>query len=72
MNIRLRKAVGGLGMLLFLAAYAVVAVTIAGHLPDNRAVQMVYFVVAGLAWGAPLVPLIAWMESGGKKRPPKA
>ena len=48
MNPRLRKAVGGIGMLAFLGLYVVAAVTIAGHLPNNRAVQLVYFVVAGL------------------------
>ena len=49
MNPRLRKAVGGIGMLAFLGLYVVAAVTIAGHLPNNRAVQLVYFVVAPMA-----------------------
>lgn len=64
MNKRIRKAVGGIGILAFLFLYAVVAVTIAGHLPDSKAIQMIYFVVAGVAWGLPLVPVIKWMEGG--------
>ncbi len=64
MNKRARKALGGLGIIAFLILYAVAAVTLAGHLPDNRAIQMIYFVVAGIAWGLPLVPLIKWMEGG--------
>jgi hypothetical protein len=64
MNKRARKALGGLGILAFLVLYAVAAVTLAGHLPDNRAIQMIYFAVAGIAWGLPLVPLIKWMEGG--------
>ncbi len=35
MNKRARKALGGLGILAFLTAYVVVAVTVAGYLPDN-------------------------------------
>lgn len=64
MNKRARKALGGLGIIAFLILYAVAAVTLAGHLPDNRAIQMIYFIVAGVAWGLPLVPLIKWMEGG--------
>ncbi len=64
MSRRLRKAVGGLAMLAFLILYVAVAVTIAGYLPANRAIQMIYFIVAGVAWGAPLIPLIFWMEKG--------
>jgi hypothetical protein len=64
MNKRARKALGGLGILAFLILYTGAAVTLAGHLPDNRAIQMIYFIVAGVAWGLPLVPLIKWMEGG--------
>lgn len=64
MSKRVRKALGGIGIVAFLIFYAAVAVTIAGHLPDNRAIQMIFFVVAGVAWGLPLVPLIKWMEGG--------
>ena len=64
MSSRIRKAVGGLGMLVFLAVYAAAAVTLAGHLPENRFIQMAYFIVAGIAWGLPIVPLIYWMEKG--------
>lgn len=64
MSKRLRKALGGIGILAFLTAYAVAAVTVAAFLPDNKAIQMIYFVVAGVAWGLPLVPVIKWMEGG--------
>ena len=64
MNKRARKALGGLGIIAFLILYAAAAVTLAGHLPDNRAIQMIYFIVAGIVWGLPLVPLIKWMEGG--------
>jgi hypothetical protein len=64
MKMRARKALGGVGILAFLAVYAAAAVTLAGRLPDNKAVQMIYFVAAGVAWGLPLIPVIKWMEGG--------
>ncbi len=64
MNKRLRKAIGGVGILAFLTLYVVIAVTVAGYLPDNKAIQLVYFVAVGVAWGAPLLPLLTWMDKG--------
>ena len=64
MSAHLRKAIGAILILLFLLAYIGLAVTIGDHLPDAKVVKMVYFVVVGTAWGAPLIPLITWMNRG--------
>jgi len=45
-------------------AYALVASKIADHLPNNMAIQTVFYVVVGLAWGVPILPLISWMNRG--------
>lgn len=63
---RLRKLIGGLGILVFLAAYVGVATTLYDFLPDNRAVHLAYFAVVGLAWGLPLMPLMSWMGKADK------
>ena len=64
MSARIRKAVGGLGILVFLTAYVIAVVNLSDHLPDNQLVRLIYYVVAGSAWGAPLIPLISWMNRG--------
>jgi len=64
----LRKLFGSLAVLLFLAAYIAVAVTLADHLPDNRLVELAFFAVAGVLWGVPLLPLFTWMERGRFRR----
>lgn len=64
MSARIRKAIGGLGILVFLAAYVILVVNLSDHLPDNQLVRLLYYVVAGSAWGAPLIPLISWMNRG--------
>jgi len=64
MSARVRKLIGMIGILLFVAAYAVAASKIADHLPSNIAVQALFYLIAGLAWGVPILPLIRWMNSG--------
>ena len=62
MHPRLRKLIAAVGVVAFMIFYIWAAVTVADRLPDNRAIKMLYFVVAGAAWGLPLFPLIAWAQ----------
>jgi hypothetical protein len=64
MNARVRKAIGGVGILAFLATYVWAASSIGVMLPDRWAIRLVYYVVVGTAWGLPLIPLITWMNRG--------
>ena len=64
MPARLRKLIGLPAVLLFLAAYVAAAVWIADRLPDHWLADLVFFAVAGLAWGVPLIPLFKWMNRG--------
>lgn len=63
---RLRKFIGGIGILVFLAAWIWAFTSLYDHLPANRAVVLIYFVVAGLGWGLPLMPLMSWMGKADK------
>jgi len=66
MNTRTRKALGCFVLLAYLALYAVLAATLGGyvlaHAPKWAA--LVYYIVAGIIWVAPLRPLFAWMNRG--------
>jgi hypothetical protein len=64
MPARLRKLIGGVGILVFLILYALVMTVIADHLPEQWAVKLIFFVIAGTGWGVPLIPLITWMNRG--------
>ena len=64
MNERVRKAIGGVGLLVFLGAYVWAASSIGVMLPNQWAVRLVYYAVVGTAWGLPLIPLISWMNRG--------
>jgi hypothetical protein len=64
MSARLRKLIGLFGVLAFLAAYVAAVAKIADYVPKHWAAQLVFFVVAGLGWGVPILPLISWMNRG--------
>lgn len=65
MTMRTRKLVGAILLLLFLAAYALLAMLVAVVLEVNgsKAAELIYYVVAGLLWVAPAGWLIKWMRS---------
>jgi hypothetical protein len=64
MNTRTRKALGCFVLLAYLALYAALAATLGGyilaHAPNWAA--LIYYIVAGVIWVAPLKPLFAWMN----------
>lgn len=62
MSNRWRKFLGGIAILAFLAGYALAAVAVGERLPDLWWVQLIFFAVAGTAWGVPLIPLLSWMD----------
>ena len=71
MTPRFRKLVGGLGMILFVFVYALVAMALADSRPvqsSGTLWQVVVYCVLGLAWIFPLMPLIVWMEGGRRKK----
>ena len=59
---RTRKLVGSLAILGFMAAYIWGATLLAARLPDNRAVELAFYGLAGVLWGVPLFPLISWIQ----------
>lgn len=64
MSARARKAIGSVAILAFVAFYMWGVSSIGDHLPKAWWAQLIYYVVAGTAWGAPIIPLITWMNRG--------
>jgi uncharacterized membrane protein (DUF485 family) len=61
---RTRKLIGLVAMLAFLALYVVLVSVVAEYVPKHWAAQLAFYVVAGLGWGVPILPLISWMNRG--------
>jgi hypothetical protein len=64
MSARVRKAIGGIAMLVFLTAYVVAMATLGERVPNQWLLKLAFYGVAGTAWGLPLIPLITWMNRG--------
>ena len=64
MSARLRKLIGLFAILAFLLVYVGLAVRIAAYIPEHGVWRPLLLVGAGVCWGAPLLPLISWMNRG--------
>lgn len=59
---RIKKIVGSLAILAFLVVYAFAAILIADLIPKHPALELLYFLVAGIGWILPIIPLMVWMN----------
>jgi hypothetical protein len=68
MSIRTRKLIGAVLLLLLVAVWALLAMAFAqfAFSNPNALAAWIFYVVAGMGWIFPAMPLIRWME-GGKK-----
>jgi uncharacterized protein DUF2842 len=64
MSIRTRKLIGTVALLVLVAVWGLLAMALAQSvLTDiNGLVAAIYYVVAGLGWVLPAMPLISWMS----------
>ena len=69
MPVRLRKLIGAVLLLILVLAWALTAVALAQSpaIKANGLLEVVYYVVAGLGWVLPAMPLIRWMSRPGGK-----
>lgn len=72
MSRRTRKLIGLIVILVYLTLYALAVMSLAVRvLPDNAWVSLSFYIVTGMAWIAPMRPLLHWMErpDGAKDAP---
>jgi len=64
MNASSRKALGCFVLLAYLGVYAVAAATLGAVLQPMLPfwAELLFYIVAGVAWVIPLKPLFAWMN----------
>ena len=64
-----RNAVGMMLILLLIAAWSVLVATLAPHVARLPfLVEMLFYVVAGIAWIIPVKPLLNWTATGAWRR----
>jgi predicted membrane channel-forming protein YqfA (hemolysin III family) len=64
MPIRTRKLIGGVALIVLVVTWSLVAMALAQFpaIKANRVLETIYYVVAGLGWVLPAMPLIRWMS----------
>jgi hypothetical protein len=64
MPIRFRKLVGAIILIVLVLAWALFAMALAQSpvVKANSLIEVIYYVVAGLGWVLPAIPLIRWMS----------
>ena len=64
MPIRLRKFIGAFALILLVTVWALLAMAVAQFpvIKANAVVEALYYVLAGLAWVLPAMPLVRWMS----------
>ncbi len=68
MGVRMRKLIGTVVMLVFIFTYALFAMAVAeGRITQApKLLQTVAYIILGLIWVVPLMPLIRWMAKPDK------
>jgi hypothetical protein len=69
MPIRLRKLIGTVALLTLVIVWALVAMAAAQPVlaTGNQVIEAIYYVLAGIGWVLPAMPLISWMSRPGKE-----
>ena len=69
MPIRLRKLIGAVLLIILVIAWALIAMAFAQSplVKAHGLVEVIYYVVAGLGWVLPAMPLIRWMSGPRNK-----
>lgn len=64
MPLRLRKFIGAILLIALVVSWALVAMALAQApaIKANGLIEVIYYVVAGLAWVLPAMPLVRWMS----------
>ena len=66
MPIRVRKFIGAIVLIVLVVTWVLVAMALAQSpaIKANGLVEVLYYVIAGLGWVLPAMPLIRWMSRG--------
>jgi len=67
MPILLRKFLGTIALIVLVSVWALVAMALAQAptIHDSAILSVAYYVIAGLGWVLPAMPIVAWMARPG-------
>ena len=68
MPIRLRKFTGTIALIVLVVVWALIAMALAQapFIFDNMIASIAYYVIAGIGWVLPAMPIVSWMSGPGR------
>jgi hypothetical protein len=69
MPIRIRKLLGAVALIALVVIWSLLAMAVAQFpiVKANGVLETLYYVVAGLGWVLPAMPLVRWMSRGERR-----
>lgn len=70
MSLRLRKFVGAIALFVLVAVWALTSMALAQTpaIRENAVAATLYYVIAGIGWVLPAMPLVSWMSGSGIRK----
>ena len=67
MRLRSRTFIGAIALFVLVIVWALVAMALAQSpaIRDNSVISVMYYIIAGLGWVIPAMPLVRWMSGPG-------
>jgi hypothetical protein len=62
MPLRLRKFIGTVVLFVLVIVWALAAMALAPAIHDHTIASVAYYVIVGLGWVLPAMPIVAWMS----------
>jgi len=64
MPTRLRKLIGAVALFALVIAWGLIAMAVAQFpvIRDSKILSLAYYLIAGLGWVLPAMPLVSWMS----------
>jgi Protein of unknown function (DUF2842) len=64
MPFRLRKFIGAIALFVLVIVWALVAMALAQApaIRENAILSVAYYVIAGIGWALPAIPIVGWMS----------
>ncbi|MDC7681878.1 DUF2842 domain-containing protein [Asticcacaulis sp. BYS171W] len=69
LSLPVRRVVACVGIVVFLVFYVMLISGIGQRLPDNQIVRLLFYGLAGILWGIPVLPIISWSENYSRRKP---
>jgi hypothetical protein len=67
-HLGLRRLIACIAIFVFLLIYIYGVIAIGTMIGDQGALTYIFYAVAGLLWGVPILPIISWSEAYKRKR----